>query len=67
MEGLFQRVQKGICDRIPSKYSSELMQVRNFYSYYFYLDNLDMPLIKPDLEADDGTIINPSNLSKKYI
>lgn len=27
MEGLFQKVQKGVCDRIPSKYSGDLMQV----------------------------------------
>lgn len=27
MEGLYKRVQKGVCDRIPSKYSSDLMHV----------------------------------------
>lgn len=33
MEGLYKRVQKGVCDRIPSKYSSDLMQV-NIYNIY---------------------------------
>jgi hypothetical protein len=27
MEGLYKRVQKGLCDRIPSKYGSDLMHV----------------------------------------
>ena len=38
MEGLYKKVQKGSIDRIPGKYSSDLMQV--IIILYFYDNNV---------------------------
>jgi NIMA (never in mitosis gene a)-related kinase len=51
MEGLYKRVQKGVCDRIPGKYSSDLMQVKYITLYLIdYIYHTPGELNPPTLE-----------------
>ena len=46
MDGLYQRVQKGFYERIPSKYSSELMQV-SFRAFIILSDDITSLNVSP--------------------